>query len=150
MSLLAQACFYGGPMPMILPRALGKVVLIDDQRMWRLFIRDMLQQCGVNAVQEFREGGQALQALLAMGDDLPDLIICDLHMGESDKTGMNGLEFCHRLRREMKDKMPPIIMMTGEQDRLLLELLADVGAKAIINKPITAESFTKGLRAALS
>ncbi|MGY9006919.1 MAG: response regulator, partial [Alphaproteobacteria bacterium] len=67
-----------------------------------------------------------------VGGQLPDVIISDLHM-----DGMDGMEFCNTLRRSKKLEIP-VIILTGDSDRLLHETTLQVGAVAIMTKPVSA------------
>ncbi|QBR04216.1 response regulator transcription factor [Paraburkholderia pallida] len=67
--------------------------------------------------------------LAAANDLLPALIITDRNM-----PGMNGIEFCHRLRRNSKLTKIPIILASAGEKPTLSEPLWDV----YWQKPVTS------------
>ncbi len=102
----------------------------------RLIVRQLLGQSGIHDVIEADNGFSAIDLLTHLnGAAPPDVIICDLHM---DK--MDGMEFLNHVRRGKAhvDVHTPILILTGEPDKLVLDVTAQVGATAILKKPITA------------
>ncbi len=112
-----------------------RVLVVDDQGTMRSIIRQLLNRVGIDDVTEAENGEDALAFLQDRKFDDPDVIICDLHM---DK--MDGMEFCNHVRREdeMRDRLIPILILTGDKDTMLHEVSRQVGATAILTKPISA------------
>ena len=119
------------------------VLIIDDQRAMRSIVRQLLSQIGIHDVQESRNGERALDRLNDPSDEDPDIIICDLHMDE-----MDGLEFCNLVRRD-KEHVIPIIILTGDSDKLLHEVSKQVGAVAVLTKPVSAPELQEHIQAAI-
>jgi DNA-binding response OmpR family regulator len=74
----------------------------------------------------------------------PAVILLDLML-----PGMNGIDICRRLRREIQTRRTPIIMLTakaGEADRITG---LDVGADDYISKPFSVKELLARVRAVL-
>ena len=123
-----------------------KVMVIDDHKSMRSILRQMLGAIGVHDVIEAEDGGQALQTLRGERLALPDLIICDLYM-----NGMGGSEFCNTLRRdkEMPGHGIPVLVLTGEQDDFVHDVVRQIGAVEVVVKPISPEELLDQLRKAV-
>ncbi|MCH9052038.1 MAG: response regulator [Proteobacteria bacterium] len=119
------------------------VLVIDDQRAMRSIVRQLLSQIGIHDIHEARNGEEALKFLNQPSNENPDVIICDLYM---DK--MDGLEFCNQVRRD-KEHDIPIIILTGDSDALLHEVSKQVGAVAVLTKPVSAPELLVHIRTAL-
>ena len=112
-----------------------RVMIVDDQRTMRMIVRGLLKEQGITQVTEAGDGAEALQ-LIESAETPPDVVICDLHM-----EGMDGLEFCQKVRMSKKESVKDlrIIMLTGDKDRMMRDISAQVGAVAVLSKPATAE-----------
>ena len=113
-----------------------RALVIDDHRTMRLIVRQLLGQMGIHDVIEADNGINAINLLAHMnGATPPDVIICDLHMEK-----MDGMEFLSHVRRGKThvNVHTPILILTGEPDQFVLDVTAQVGATAILKKPITA------------
>ena len=120
-----------------------RIMIIDDQDSMRSIIRQLLWQVGISDVIEARDGGAALKLLTKPRFKMPDVIICDLYM-----KGVDGLEFCNLLRRgkEIPDNQIPILMLTGETDDFVLDVVRQVGAAEIVQKPVSAEDLFRHIQ----
>ena len=115
-----------------------RVLVVDDQSAMRSIIRQLLHQVGIDDVAEAENGEQALDKLRTNGDNDPDVIICDIHMDQ-----MDGTEFCNRVRRDkaIRNRAIPILMPTGDRNRLVHEVAQQLGAAKVLTKPITAHDL---------
>jgi len=77
----------------------------------------------------------AKEALELVKEELPDLIILDIVM-----EGMNGLELCRRLKRDVATRFIPIIFITATYDLLKTEAY-DAGGDDFIAKPFKAKTL---------
>ena len=95
----------------------------------------MLRQVGITRVHEAENGSDAISRM-AQGDlEVPDAIVCDLHM-----AAMDGMAFTAAVRRG-KTKLAvdtPIILLTGEDDDFVLDVAGQAGATLVLRKPCTA------------
>jgi CheY-like chemotaxis protein len=61
---------------------------------------------------------------------------------------MDGLEFCNQVRRD-KEHVIPIIILTGDSDALLHEVSKQVGAVAVLTKPVSAPELQEHIQTAI-
>jgi two-component system chemotaxis response regulator CheY len=80
----------------------------------------------------------ALEYLL---QTVPDLVLLDLNM-----PGVNGLEVLRYLRREPPLMDVPVIVVTAEDERFVLQRALRDGATAVIIKPAMIEELEAVLR----
>jgi threonine synthase len=84
-----------------------RVLVIDDQKEARRLIRRVMEAQGE---YEVKEAGSALEALEALNQALPNLIILDLMMPE-----MDGFELLENLKRIEKTQEIPVIVVTAKE-----------------------------------
>ncbi len=118
------------------------ILVVDDQQTMRKIIRQFLRQQNMANSYEAANGIEALEFVANIHEPNPDVVICDLHM-----DGMDGMEFVHRMRR--KKDMTPILILTGDQDKFLLDVTEQAGATRILSKPISAEHLAKEIQSAV-
>lgn len=106
-----------------------QVLIIDDQKVARDVLRDMLYDLGINLITEAKDGTEA-QTVIADQGPLIDLIICDWNM-----PGITGLD----LLKEVRGKRPaqPFIMVTGRNDRESVLEAQKAGVTGYILKPFS-------------
>lgn len=115
-----------------------RVLVIDDHRSMRAIIKSLLHKIGIEDIAEAENGKVALAYLREPDVDYPDVIICDLHMDE-----MDGMQFCNNVRNDknLRNHGVPIMMLTGDLDKLLHEVSMQVGAMSVLTKPVSAEEL---------
>jgi two-component system, chemotaxis family, chemotaxis protein CheY len=99
------------------------VLIVDDSRSIRNEVTDVLTRAGYN-VAEAADGAEALSYLA--GPASVSLVVLDVNM-----PGMNGLD--------VKTRNLPILMLTTEAERALVERAKKAGAKGWLLKPIKPE-----------
>jgi DNA-binding response OmpR family regulator len=97
----------GLPELQALPEALRTVLVVDDNPLFRAFLRDVLSRRGFT-VHEAGDGEQALKTAL---DKRPWLILTDVSM-----PGVDGIEFCRRVRNHSLIRHTPLIFLSGWDD----------------------------------
>lgn len=122
------------------------VLVIDDQSTMRKILRQLLGQVGIRNVIEAESGTEALKVISGPAGHTLDLAICDLYM-----KGMDGLDFCNRLRfiSRQSGQTIPIIILTGEKEKLFHEIAMQVGAMAVLTKPVSPEALSRALQRAI-
>jgi len=105
----------------------AKVLVVDDDLLVRKLVSKILQRGGL-ACDTAQSGTEAL-ALLPQSS--PDLILCDIMM-----PGMNGIEFCKRLRESDPYADLPLIFFTGLSDMQTLSKGFAAGGNDYVVKPI--------------
>lgn len=108
-----------------------KAYVIDDQRSMRSIILGLLRRLNVTQITEAEGGAEALE-LLTKSRELPDFILCDLYMEHG-----GGIDFMNALRRDekLRNFHIPVILLTGEDDPIILGVGQQVGAAAVLHKP---------------
>lgn len=107
------------------------VLIVDDSRSIRNEVADVLTRGGYN-VMEAADGAEAL-ACLARNTDV-NIIVLDVNM-----PGMNGLDVLERIQSQHGGRNLPILMLTTEAERALVERAKKAGAKGWLLKPIKAD-----------
>ena len=102
-----------------------RILLVDDESLIRLDLREMLREQGHEVVGEAGDGEEAIE-LAAKLD--PDLIIMDIKMPK-----MTGLEAIARINQ---NKRIPTLMLTAYSQPELVEQAVSNGVFAFLVKPI--------------
>lgn len=87
-----------------LPELLRTALVVDDNRVFRIFLRDLLLRFGFT-VWEASGGEEGLRLAL---EERPWLILTDVAM-----PGMDGVEFCRRIRGHSLLSHTPLIFLSG-------------------------------------
>ncbi len=114
-----------------------EILVVDDEATVREVVRRYLERDGFTV----REAADGYQALDAIRDETPDLIVLDLML-----PGIDGLSLTQHLRQ---DQHIPIIMLTakGEASDRIRGL--DLGADDYIAKPFSPQEVVSRVRAVL-
>lgn len=102
-----------------------RILLVDDESIIRLDLREMLKEHGHEIVGEGADGEQAIE--LARKLD-PDLIVMDIKMPK-----MDGLEAIGHINQHRRI---PTIMLTAYSQPELVEKAVELGVFAFLVKPI--------------
>lgn len=119
-----------------------KVVLIDDSATTRMLLSKTLPLLSPDELEitECENGLKGLQAIIKMGDNVPDLIITDLKMPD-----MSGEELLETLKAHPYYKKTPIVVLSGVNDQEIANRLKKLGALTVIPKPPPQQSLAKVL-----
>jgi CheY-like chemotaxis protein len=118
----------------------ASILVIDDNELVRGFLRAVLEGQG-HAVAEAGQGRDALQRL---HQSSVDLVLTDIYMPDCD-----GLEVIMTLRREFP-AVRIVAISGGSGERNLLVAARQLGAQAVLEKPINVDELLKTVAAALS
>jgi len=105
------------------------LLVVDDSRMSRRYIHQMLEGIGIGNIIEAKDGAEGLQ--LMKHTDF-DLVITDYNMPNVD-----GKEFVEHIRRYSNQRDVPVVMVTSEQNESRLAAIQSAGVSAICNKPFS-------------
>lgn len=104
------------------------ILVVDDMDLMRKMIGMCLTRGGFSNITFAGDGDQALEAIR---EKMPDLVILDLNM-----PTLSGYEVCRRLRADEKTKHLPILVQSAsETAEERVEVFA-VGATDFVSKPI--------------
>src|SRR5438876_9436721 len=117
-----------------------KILVIDDD--------DSFRQAAVCALQkkgfETCEAGDGAAGAELARRLLPDLIICDINMGQ-----MDGYTLLETLRHEAATAAIPVILMTGMGDAASMRRGMNLGADDYLAKPFSAPQMFSAVDARL-
>lgn len=108
-----------------------KILLVDDSRTVRSFMRRVADDLGLEAVEA--ENGEAALVAVRAHQDL-DVVLLDWNM-----PVMDGLEFLKALRTEPRQKQPAVVMCTTENEMARIVEAMAAGANEYIMKPFTQD-----------
>jgi CheY-like chemotaxis protein len=114
-------------------RNLVNVLFIEDDRMNRRVVRDMLDVAGATMI----EAESAEQGLALLGEEAVDMVLVDLRM-----PGMDGLTAIRHIRARADAKGAlPIIVVTADTAIDLRERCLAAGADDVIFKPVAMDAL---------
>ena len=114
-----------------------RVLVADDDRLLRDIAAATLQEAGF-MVEAVASGDEAVAACLRQ---MPDLVLLDVEMPGSD-----GYQTCVNLRSLPGGLDVPIVMVTGLDDPMSINLAYDAGATDFVVKPINWPLLTHRIR----
>jgi DNA-binding response OmpR family regulator len=113
------------------------VLIIDDDKPLAEVVQRYLERDGFTVITA-EDGPSGLERALT---DRPDLVVLDLSL-----PGMDGLDVCRRLRREIS---VPVIMLTARVDEADRVAGLELGADDYVTKPFSPREMTARVRAVL-
>lgn len=117
------------------------VLVVDDS----LSARRTLAQVITDAGYEARTAVDGLDAIEAIEERMPDLILLDLEMPR-----MNGLELAAHLRADEETQDIPIVMVTSRSTAKHREQAHTAGIDAFITKPYQEDELAEQIRLLIS
>jgi CheY-like chemotaxis protein len=112
----------------------AKILVVDDSGLARRLIRKILEELG-HEVEDVPDGAQALERYLL---NHHDVVMLDLLM-----HGMYGMDVLQKLRQLNPDL--PIVIASADIQRTTRDQAKELGASAMINKPVTKEQLAEVL-----
>ncbi|MDE3246875.1 MAG: response regulator transcription factor [Acidobacteriota bacterium] len=113
-----------------------KILLVDDEAYFRLFVSKVLHQSVNCTVEEARDGQEAINLCATSS---PDMIIMDINMPR-----MDGVQALLRIRA-LKPAIP-IIMLTSISEEKVVEECVTGGASYFIRKDVRANELQAELQ----
>jgi two-component system chemotaxis response regulator CheY len=104
-----------------------KVLLVDDSRSARAFMRRVLGNLGI---QHFTEAENGKQAVEIIQQHYFDLVVTDYNMPE-----MDGRELTEYIRTQSWQNTVPILMVSSESNQSRLAAVAQAGVSGVCDKP---------------
>ncbi|TMQ24727.1 MAG: response regulator [Nitrospirae bacterium] len=108
-------------------RAAPLALVVDDDRLIRMVVREALEQSGL----EVCEADSGAQALELFATARPDIVVLDVIM-----PGLDGFATCAKLRGSVGGGRVPILIMTGLDDAESIAHAYEQGATDFITKPL--------------
>ena len=115
-----------------------RILVVDDARVIRRVIRQMLETCGF-AVDEAEDGVQCLNHCRVHG--VPDGIVLDVNMPE-----MDGITCLQIMRADPAFQDCRVVMCTTQVEIQQIATALSAGANEYVMKPFTEEILREKLR----
>ena len=107
-----------------------RILVVDDDEATRRVIQKALLHLPIEA--EVATAADGVEALEAIGRQLPDLVISDVMMPR-----MDGFTLCERLRQDIRTAFLPIMMLTANTDEADRTKGYLVGTDDYVSKPFS-------------
>jgi len=117
-----------------------KILLVDDSRTIRNIQKNSLKTLGYDDIAEAADG---LEALSAIAQSKPDLMLVDWNM-----PNMDGITLVKKVRET--DKSLPMIMVTTEAEKSRVLEAVKAGVNNYVVKPFTAETLGEKINQTMS
>ncbi|MGQ9653653.1 MAG: response regulator [Thermodesulfobacteriota bacterium] len=120
-----------------------QALIVDDSAAMRSVIKKILSLSGaeVSGCLEAADGREALDIL---SRHWVDVILTDIHM-----PVMTGTELLERIQQDETLRRIPVVLVTTESRREIIERAAALGARAHVRKPFQPETIRRVLEAVL-
>jgi len=125
------------------PRAGALALIVDDNPDDRDLLEAMVQEALPDA--RVRVASNGFEALLAIGHEVPHLLVSDIMMPH-----MNGMEMLRHLTRALRERPALIVAVSSDSLRSLAHLGALPHGVRFVRKPIEAEAFIAVLQEGLA
>ena len=115
-----------------------RILIVDDFETVRLFLRNALNQIGIENIEEAGDGKEALQLLRdnVKQNKTFDMVFCDWNMPE-----MTGIELLQEIRKTNELRALPFVMVTAESETSSVENALKAGTTDYITKPFTVDGL---------
>lgn len=104
-----------------------RVLIVDDSRSARIFLRHALEAMGIRHITEAENGRRAIDAI---SDQQLDLVFSDFNMPE-----MDGLQLLQHIRTQSWQASVPVIMVSSENKPEHLAAVRAAGISGFCDKP---------------
>ena len=116
-----------------------RVIIVDDESIIRMDLREMLTNLGYLVVGEAGDGRSAVNLARELK---PDVAIFDIKM-----PGMDGIEAARILTEE---RIAPVVLLTAYSQRDLVERAKEAGVVGYITKPMRESDLTPAIEVAMA
>ena len=115
-----------------------RVLIVDDESLIRMDLRDIIESCGHEVVAE---GTNGVEALALCKKYKPDIILMDVKMPELD-----GIEAVRQIGFHHE---APVVLLTSYSQQDLIDKARDSGVYGYLIKPVREEQLVPTLEMAL-
>ncbi|WP_414582308.1 response regulator [Scytonema sp. PCC 10023] len=114
-----------------------KILLVEDDELFRLGLRVRLQQeTGLEIIAEAEDGETAIELV---NQNPVDVVLLDVGL-----PGIGGIEACRQIKQQNPNL--PILVLTSHSQKSLIARLIEAGAQGYCLKGIAAEKLVLALR----
>jgi PAS domain S-box-containing protein len=125
-----------------LPVAPATILLVDDSKTDKLLYSKIIKNITPDYNIEIASDGK--EALDLIEKNPPALVISDHLM-----PVMNGLQFVQALKKSVIKGKPPVIILSSELDRHIIEDYTELGIEYVFQKPVNLISFKQAVEKSL-
>ena len=118
-----------------------RILIIDDSGTSRMIIKRCFEIAGFRDAEYF-EVEDGLKAITFFEKESVDLIVTDLKMPK-----MDGTTLIQKLRSKKDIDSVPILVISSMGSEIVDQELLDIGAQAVIRKPISPEKIKESMGA---
>jgi DNA-binding response OmpR family regulator len=112
-----------------------KILIVDDESHIRMLIEQTLEDLEDEGVELlFAENGE--EALALIEKEAPNLVFLDVMMPK-----MNGMEVCHKVKKELKMTDVYIILLTAKGQEVDRQKGLEMGANKYMTKPFDPDEM---------
>lgn len=115
-----------------------RVLIVDDESLIRMDLRDIIESCGHEVVAE---GTNGVEALELCKKHKPDIILMDVKMPELD-----GIEAARQIGFHHE---APVVLLTSYSQQDLIDKARESGVYGYLIKPVREEQLVPSLEMAL-
>lgn len=116
----------------------ARVLVIDDDEA----VADVLARVIAKDGYEVEIAPDGPRGLVSIANRPPDVILLDLML-----PGLSGFEMCRRLKRELRTRLIPVVLVTGAGQRENRIRGVEAGADDFLAKPVDQQELLARLRA---
>lgn len=113
------------------------VLVVDDSSAMRMIVKKNLRALGLDS-SEIKEAVDGAQAFDMISEKVPDLVVSDWNM-----PNMTGIQLLEKLNSE--NIGVKLGFVTTEASKEMRDKATELGARFMITKPFTAETFENGI-----
>jgi two-component system, chemotaxis family, chemotaxis protein CheY len=111
----------------------ARLLVVDDTRMIRRVVRDLMRELGFTNIDEAADGAAALELFRSTHFDL---VLTDWNMPR-----LTGIELLSAIRTGEVRPHTPVVIFTGEVSARRMLQAVQSGANGFIEKPFVAEAL---------
>jgi len=116
------------------------ILIVDDSTVVKAVMVNALGQSGI-PIHEIFDAANGQEALQILQNSPIDLVFADINM-----PVMSGVELVERMHADARLKKVPVIIISTEGSATRMEYLREIGVKAYVRKPFTAEQIHAAVR----
>jgi DNA-binding NarL/FixJ family response regulator len=118
-----------------------RVVLVDDHRMFRLGLRNIID--GSENMEVVGEASNGLEAIDAVRRIRPDVVVMDINMPK-----MNGIQATQQIKKSFPDTA--VIGHSMQTQREVIQHMQSVGISSFVNKESAVEELCSAIEKAVA